>query len=133
MAMSGYFSDEHYYLLRRLYRMAKKHPERFPYYPAPGRSDIIGDWIWTSDGTYGVPITERQFAIIDRFVQELAKHDIQAGGTGQVGWTEAELHRRLISIIIGEQIRLEAKEQQPEGHSQAEPSRIRGIASRLWR
>ncbi|KAL5364338.1 hypothetical protein BJX96DRAFT_131780 [Aspergillus floccosus] len=133
MATSGYFSDEHYYLLRRLYRMAKKHPERFPYYPATGRGNIIGDWIWTSDGTYGVPITERQFAIIDRFVQELAKHDIQAGGTGQVGWTEAELHRRLISIIIGEQIRLEAKEPHLEEHSQAEPSTIRSIARRLWR
>ncbi|KAL4897306.1 hypothetical protein BDV59DRAFT_170288 [Aspergillus ambiguus] len=132
MTVSGYFSDEHYYLLRRLYRMAKKHPERFPYYPAPGRNDIVGDWIWTSDGTYGVPITERQFAIIDRFVQELAKHDIKAGGTGQIGWTEAELHRRLISIIIGEQVRLETKEQQ-QVRPQAGPSGIRGIASRLWR
>ncbi|GAB1202054.1 hypothetical protein APSETT445_000665 [Aspergillus pseudonomiae] len=122
LAVSGYFSDDHYILLRRLYRLAKRHPERFLYYPGPGRSEIIGDWIWTSDGLHGVPITERQFAIIDRFVQELAKADLQAGGTGQVGWTEADLHRRLISVIIGEQIREEMKarlhaEQSTAGHS----------------
>ncbi|KAF4171919.1 hypothetical protein CNMCM8694_001804 [Aspergillus lentulus] len=109
LAVSGYFTDNHYLLLRRLYRLAKRHPERFPYYPAPGRSDIIGDWIWTSDGEHGVRVTETQFAIIDRFVQELARGDLQAGGTGQIGWTEADMHRRLISIIIGERIREEMK------------------------
>jgi hypothetical protein len=109
LAVSGYFTDNHYVLLRRLYRLAKRHPERFPYYPAPGRSDIIGDWIWTSDGEHGVRVTETQFAIIDRFVQELARGDLQAGGTGQIGWTEADMHRRLISVIIGERIREEMK------------------------
>ncbi|PKY08498.1 hypothetical protein P168DRAFT_286613 [Aspergillus campestris IBT 28561] len=105
LSVSGYFSNDHYNFLRRLYRLAKQHPERFPYFSAPGRPDIIGDWIWTSSGAHGVPVTERQFAVIDRFVQELAKADLQAGGTGQIGWSEAELHRRLISVIIGEQIR----------------------------
>ncbi|KAF7125833.1 hypothetical protein CNMCM5793_002126 [Aspergillus hiratsukae] len=109
LAVSGYFTDDHYVLLRRLYRLAKRHPERFPYYPAPGRSDIIGDWIWTSDGEHGVRVTETQFAIIDRFVQELARGDLQAGGTGQIGWTEADMHKRLISVIIGERIREEAR------------------------
>ncbi|KAF7169328.1 hypothetical protein CNMCM5623_002102 [Aspergillus felis] len=109
LAVSGYFTDDHYVLLRRLYRLAKRHPERFPYYPAPGRSDIIGDWIWTSDGENGVRVTETQFAIIDRFVQELARGDLQAGGTGQIGWTEADMHKRLISVIIGERIREEKK------------------------
>ncbi|KAF9893136.1 hypothetical protein FE257_012547 [Aspergillus nanangensis] len=133
LAVSGYFSDEHYYLLRRLYRLAIKYPERFPYYPDSGRPDIIGDWIWTSDGAYGVAITERQFSIIDRFIQQLAKGDIQAGGTGQVGWTDADLHKRLISVIIGEQIRAEALEQQKEERAESETTRARSIASRLWR
>jgi hypothetical protein len=56
-----------------------------------------------------VRVTETQFAIIDRFVQELARGDLQAGGTGQIGWTEADMHRRLISVIIGERIRDEKK------------------------
>ncbi|KAE8159460.1 hypothetical protein BDV40DRAFT_303211 [Aspergillus tamarii] len=132
LAVSGYFSDDHYILLRRLYRLAKRHPERFLYYPGPGRSDIIGDWIWTSDGLHGVPITERQFAIIDRFVQELAKADLQAGGTGQVGWTEADLHRRLISVIIGEQIREEMKARLHDEQSTAGHSRRRRAPTSSW-
>lgn len=113
----GYFSDEHYKALRRVYRMAKRSPERFPYHEAPGRSEIIGDWIWTSDGHHGVPITEVQFAIIDRFVYDLSRADVEYGGSGEVEWTEADLHRRLISIIIGEQIRENQKAKSARGTS----------------
>jgi hypothetical protein len=117
LAVFGYFSNDHYLALRRVYRIAKRHPERFPYYDAPGRAQIIGDWIWTSDGLHGVPISEAQFAIIDRFVNELSHADVQYGGSGQVEWTDADLHRRLISIIIGEQIRDERKAQANRGAS----------------
>ncbi|KAJ5103542.1 hypothetical protein N7532_004071 [Penicillium argentinense] len=117
LAVFGYFSNEHYLALRRIYRMAKRHPGRLPYHNAPGRAQIIGDWIWTSDGLHGVPISEAQFAIIDRFVQELSHADVQYGGSGQVEWTDADLHRRLISIIIGEQIREERKVQANRGAS----------------
>jgi hypothetical protein len=113
----GYFSDEHYKALRRVYRMAKRSPERFPYHEAPGRAEIIGDWIWTSDGHHGVPITEVQFAIIDRFVFDLSRADVEYGGSGEVEWTEADLHRRLISIIIGEQIRENQKAKSARGAS----------------
>ncbi|KAL2859857.1 putative AT DNA binding protein [Aspergillus lucknowensis] len=108
---SGYFSNDHYQLLRRLYRLAKEYPGFFPYHPKPGHAEIIGDYIWTSDNTYGVPITKLQFAIVHRFRQELAYGDCKAGGTGRIGWTEAELHRRLVSVIIGEQIREDEKSQ----------------------
>ncbi|KAJ5574099.1 uncharacterized protein N7459_008526 [Penicillium hispanicum] len=117
LAVFGYFSDAHYVALRRMYRMAKQHPERFPYYEAPGRADIVGDWMWTSDGHHGVPITEVQFAIIDRFVHDLSRADVQYGGSGKVEWTEADLHRRLVSIIIGEQIRHEQKAKAARGTS----------------
>ncbi|KAJ5692902.1 hypothetical protein N7462_002325 [Penicillium macrosclerotiorum] len=117
LAAFGYFSDEHYKALRRIYQMAKRFPERFSYHDAPGRAEIIGDWIWTSDGHHGVPITEVQFAIIDRFVHDLSRADIQYGGRGQVKWSEADLHRRLISIIIGEQIREERKAKSARGVS----------------
>ncbi|CAI7610280.1 unnamed protein product [Penicillium pancosmium] len=117
LAVFGYFSNDHYLALRRVYRIAKRHPERFPYYDAPGRAQIIGDWIWTSDGLHGVPISEAQFSIIDRFVHELSHADVQYGGSGQVEWTDADLHRRLISIIIGEQIRDERKAQANRGAS----------------
>ncbi|KAL3466176.1 hypothetical protein BJX64DRAFT_284752 [Aspergillus heterothallicus] len=105
LSTSGYFTDAHYTLLRRLLRLAEKSPEIFPYHPKPAHADIIGDYIWTSDNSYGVPITKLQFAIIQRFRQELAVGDRRAGGTGYVGWTDADLHRRLVSIIIGQQIR----------------------------
>ncbi|KAJ5625720.1 hypothetical protein N7510_002029 [Penicillium lagena] len=113
----GHFSDVHYNALRRVYRTAKRFPERFQYYDAPGRARIIGDWIWTSDGHHGVPITQLQFAIIDRFTQGLSRADVQSGGDGHVYWTEADLHRRLISIIIGEQIREEKKAKALRGAS----------------
>ncbi|PWY80365.1 AT DNA binding protein [Aspergillus sclerotioniger CBS 115572] len=128
-----YFSNDHYRLLHHLYRSAKLYPERFPYHPAPGRSDMIGDWIWTSDGVYGVPVTELQFAIIDRFAQQLSQADMKAGGTGQINWTEADVHRRLISIIIGEQIRQERKQRLHEDRLRVEHSRNRDAAYETWR
>lgn len=117
LATFGYFSDAHYKALRRVYRMAKRRPERFPYYDAPARSAIIGDWIWTSNGRHGVPITEAQFAIIDRFVHDLSRADAAFGGSGQVEWTDADLHRRLVSVIIGEQIREERQAKATRGTS----------------
>ncbi|OJJ75911.1 hypothetical protein ASPBRDRAFT_115712 [Aspergillus brasiliensis CBS 101740] len=130
-----YFSDDHYRLLHRLYRSAKLYPERFPYHPGPGRSDMIGDWIWTSDGVYGVPVTELQFGIVDRFAQQLSQADLKAGGTGQIPWTEADVHRRLISIIIGEQIRQDRKERRlHEDRLREEYSRSRDTAAyEAWR
>lgn len=109
LATSGYFSNAHYTLLRRLYRLAKQSPESFTYHSSSSHSGIIGDYIWTSDNTYGVPVTELQFAIVYRFRQELAAEDLKSGGTGWVGWTDADLHRRLVSVIIGEQIREDRK------------------------
>ncbi|PYH97356.1 AT DNA binding protein [Aspergillus ellipticus CBS 707.79] len=130
---SDYFSNDHYRSLHRLYRSAKLYPERFPYHPAPGRSDIIGDWIWTSDGVYGVPVTELQFAIIDRFAQQLSRADLKAGGTGHISWTEAEVHKRLISIIIGEQIRQERKQRLHDDRPRAGQMRSRDAAYETWR
>ena len=131
LAVSGYFTDEHYAALRRLYRLAKRYPQYFTYYPRPGHSDIIGDWIWTSDGAYGVRVTEGQFAVVDRFAQELADASLENGGPGQIDWTEAELHRRLISIIIGEQVREERKAKaHPNG---AQRSESRETSVDIWR
>lgn len=131
LAVSGYFTDEHYAALRQLYRLARRHPEYFPYYERPGHSDIIGDWIWTSDAAYGVPVTEGQFAVVDRFAQDLADASLEHGGPGQIGWTEADLHRRLISIIIGEQIREDRKKDiQPE---EIRRSESRETSVDIWR
>ncbi|KAL4870918.1 hypothetical protein BDV12DRAFT_164911 [Aspergillus spectabilis] len=105
ISTSGYFTNTHYTLLRHFYRLAKHSPDSFPYHPGTAHKSIIGDYIWTSDTTYGLPITELQFAIIYRFRRELAAQNLKAGGDGWVGWTDAELHRRLVSVIIGEQIR----------------------------
>lgn len=131
LAVSGYFTDEHYAALRRLYRLAKRYPEYFTYYQRPGHSDIIGDWIWTSDGAYGVPVTEGQFAVVDRFAQELADASLENGGPGQIGWTEADLHRRLISIIIGEQVREDRKAKAQTGETRRSESRATSVD--IWR
>ncbi|KAL1971282.1 hypothetical protein VTN77DRAFT_234 [Rasamsonia byssochlamydoides] len=114
LATSGYFTDDHYVALRRLYSLAKRSPELFPYYPTPRRDDMIGDWLWTSDGIHGVPVTEIQFGIIDEFMRELSEADRRNGGTGEIGWSEDDLHKRLFSIIVGEQIRKERKAQARE-------------------
>lgn len=111
LALSGYFTDDHYVALKRLYKLAKRSPHRFPYHPTTRREEMIGDWLWTSDGEHGLPITKIQFGIIDEFVHELREAEIAAGGSGEVGWSEDELHKRLFSIIVGEQIRKERKAQ----------------------
>jgi hypothetical protein len=111
LATSGYFTDAHYVALKRLYWEAKRYPERFPYHPTAHRDEMLGDSLWTSDGEHGLPIAKIQFGILDRFVSELISADIRSGGRGQIGWTEDDLHKRLFSIIVGEEIRRERREQ----------------------
>jgi hypothetical protein len=110
LALSGYFTDAHYVGLKRLYQQAKRFPERFPYYSTERREEMLGDTLWTSDGERGLPITKIQFGILDRFVSDLMRADIRNGGRGEIGWTEDDLHKRLFSIIVGEEIRRERKE-----------------------
>jgi hypothetical protein len=131
LAVSGYFTNDHYIALRRLYRLAKRSPELFPYYPTEERAEIIGDWLWTADGDYGVPVTELQFAIIDKFVDELAEADIQNGGSGEIGWTEEDLHKRLFSIIVGEQIRKDRKAKIQEEAAERMQNGYRQTSSKL--
>jgi hypothetical protein len=112
LATSGYFTDDHYFALRHLYRLAQESPELFPYYPTTRREDMIGDTYWTADGiygVYGVPITKIQFGILDVFMQELSEGDRRNGGNGIIGWAEDDLYKRLLSIVVGEQIRRERK------------------------
>jgi hypothetical protein len=109
LAVSGYFTDDHYVALRRLYRKAKNHPELFPYSPTPYRTAMLGQWMRSPDGVHCRRITEIQIAIVDRFIQDLVKGGRQKGSTGHVGWSEEELVRRLFSIIVGEQVRKERK------------------------
>lgn len=111
LATSGYFTDAHYVALKRLYWEAKRYPERFPYHPTAHRDEMLGDSLWTSDGEHGLPIAKIQFGILDRFVSELISADIRNGGRGQIGWTEDDLHKRLFSIIVGDEIRRERREQ----------------------
>lgn len=112
LATGGYFTNDHYSLLRRLYRQAKAFPELFPYNPTPARSAILGKWMWSADGLHGRPITEIQLAIVDRFVQELIHNSTRDGSEiedHQLGWSEEELVRRLFSIVVGEKVRRERK------------------------
>lgn len=111
LATSGYFTDAHYVALKRLYWEAKRYPERFPYHQTSHRDEMLGDSLWTSDGEHGLPIAKIQFGILDRFVSELISADIRNGGRGQIGWTEDDLHKRLFSIIVGDEIRRERRQQ----------------------
>lgn len=111
LATSGYFTDAHYAALKRLYQEAKRHPERFPYHATSHREEMLGDSLWTSDGEHGLPIAKIQFGILDRFVSDLISADIRHGGRGQIGWSEDDLHKRLFSIIVGDEIRHERKAQ----------------------
>lgn len=111
LGTSGYFTDAHYAALKRLYWEAKRYPERFPYHSTAHRDEMLGDSLWTSDGEHGLPIAKIQFGILDRFVSELISTDIRNGGRGQIGWTEDDLLKRLFSIIVGEEIRRERREQ----------------------
>ena len=96
------FTDKHYKLLREIYREMRGGGGGGgggEYELNQERKELIGNWIWTSDGKYGTPVTPEQFKIIDRFVQLVARADLPGD------WTDGEIHRRLISIIIGEKIR----------------------------
>ncbi|PGH23313.1 hypothetical protein AJ80_02565 [Polytolypa hystricis UAMH7299] len=112
LAISGYFTDDHYVALRRLYRKAKQSPDSFTYVPTSSREALVGQSLSTADGLYGRRVTETQFAIIDEFRDQLIRGNRRQGGSGQIGWGEEELLHKLIGIIIGEQIR---RERQSEG------------------
>ncbi|KAK2805247.1 hypothetical protein FQN50_006272 [Emmonsiellopsis sp. PD_5] len=109
LAISGYFTDDHYVALRRLYHKAKQHPGLFPYTPSPSRNKMLGEMMASADGIHSRRITEIQIAIVDKFRKDLADGSRRRGGTGRVGWSEEEVLRRLFSIIVGEQIRKERR------------------------
>ncbi|OJD21188.1 hypothetical protein ACJ73_07475 [Blastomyces percursus] len=109
LAISGYFTDDHYAALRHLYHKAKRSPGSFCYIETPDRNEILGQRIYSADGVYSRRITEMQIAIVDKFRRDLSVDSRRRGGTGKVEWSETELLRRLFSIIVGEQVRRERK------------------------
>ncbi|KAK2789659.1 hypothetical protein FQN52_005998 [Onygenales sp. PD_12] len=109
LAISGYFTDDHYVALRRLYHKAKQHPSLFPYTPSPSRNKMLGEMMASADGIHSRRVTEIQIAIVDKFRKDLADGSKRRGGTGKVEWSEEEVLRRLFSIIVGEQIRKERR------------------------
>ncbi|PGH12000.1 hypothetical protein AJ79_04509 [Helicocarpus griseus UAMH5409] len=109
LAISGYFTDDHYVALRKLYHQAKISPRSFPYIETPERNEMLGQRIFSADLVYSRRITETQIAIADKFRRDLAEGSRRRGGMGKVEWSEEEILRRLVSIIIGEQVRRERK------------------------
>ncbi|KAF3491448.1 uncharacterized protein GIQ15_00965 [Arthroderma uncinatum] len=112
LAISGYFTDDHYVELREIYRQAKVRPENFKYYPTEERDEMIGQWMWSADGQHRRQVTEIQLVIVERFRQKLIQDNIRHGGDGAMEWSEEDILWRLFSIIVGEQIRRQRKEQQ---------------------
>ncbi|EFQ98276.1 hypothetical protein MGYG_01310 [Nannizzia gypsea CBS 118893] len=113
LAISGYFTDDHYVELREIYREAKMRPEKFKYYPTNDRDEMVGQWMWSADGQHRRQVTEIQLMIVERFRQNLIADDLRHGGDGKMEWSEEDILWRLFSIIVGEQIRRQRKEQQP--------------------
>lgn len=109
LALSGYFTDDHYYSLRHIYRQAKERPDKFIYKATPERDALLGRWMWSADNLHRREITETQFAIVERFIKTLVDDDIRHGGEGIIGWSEEDVLWRLFSIIVGEQLRRERK------------------------
>ncbi|KLJ13276.1 hypothetical protein EMPG_11777 [Blastomyces silverae] len=109
LAISGYFTDDHYAALRHLYHKAKRSPGSFRYIETPDRNEMLGQRIYSADGVYSRRITEMQMAIVDKFRRDLSVDSRRRGGTGKVEWSETELLRRLFSIMVGEQVRRERK------------------------
>lgn len=116
LAISGYFTDDHYVELRKIYREAKMRPDRFKYNPTDDRDEMIGQWMWSADGQHRRQVTEIQLMIVERFRQTLIEDDLQHGGDGAMEWSEEDILWRLFSIIVGEQIRRQRKKQQRLHH-----------------
>ncbi|KAK2746632.1 hypothetical protein FQN57_002976 [Myotisia sp. PD_48] len=113
LSISGYFTDDHYVLLRQIYREAQAKPEQFTYKATLDREAMIGQSMWSADRQHTRKVTEIQLMIVDRFRKELIRDDIRRGsGEGEMEWTEEDILWRLFSIIVGEQIRRERKEKQ---------------------
>ncbi|KAL1954263.1 hypothetical protein VTO42DRAFT_1449 [Malbranchea cinnamomea] len=109
LALGGYFTDDHYEALYRLYRQAKQNPDLFPYEPTPERDWMLGRTMSTEDGSYPRQVTEIQIAIAARFLQDLVDASRRRGGSDKLEWTELDIVWRLWSIIVGGQIRRERK------------------------
>lgn len=109
LALGGYWTDDHYEALSRLYDKARKHPERFPYEPTPERDEMLGRWVSTPDGRYPRQITEFYLAIAARFGEDLVEASRQRGGSDKLEFTELGFARHLWAIIIGRKIRRERK------------------------
>ncbi|EFW20626.1 hypothetical protein D8B26_003029 [Coccidioides posadasii str. Silveira] len=112
LALSGYFTNDHYFALRRIYRKAKESPHLFHYAPTPERDAMLGKWMWSADGHHHRQVTEIQLAVVDKFRKDLIEASRKSGGPDTLGWTEEDILWRLFSIIVGEKIRRERKRQQ---------------------
>ena len=109
LALGGYFTDDHYEALYRLYKQAKQNPDAFPYEPTPERDDMLGRVMTTKDGSYPRLVTEFQIAVAVRFLNDLVEASRRRGGSDQLGFTELEIVWRVWSIIVGGKIRRERK------------------------
>lgn len=111
LALSGYFTNDHYYALRSIYYLAKERPDRFPYVSTPERDSMLGMWMFSTDGHHYRQVTETQLAIVDKFRRDLVEAARRRGCADQLGWSEEDILWRLFSIIVGETIRAERKRQ----------------------
>ncbi|WEW54991.1 hypothetical protein PRK78_000418 [Emydomyces testavorans] len=111
LALSGYFTDDHYVALRRVYRKAKELPHLFPYVPTPERDAMLGKWMWSADGHHHRQVTEIQLAIVDKYRRDLIEASRRRGGSDNLEWSEEDILWRLFSIIVGEKLRRERKRQ----------------------
>ncbi|KAI5304601.1 hypothetical protein KEM56_006278 [Ascosphaera pollenicola] len=109
LSTSGYFTDDHYYALRTMYRSAKSDPANFLYVPSPAKDALLGQSITSSDGSRSRPITKLQIAVVERFREYLSEQSTKRGGSGIVGWSDIELLNYLFTIIVGAEIRMERK------------------------
>ncbi|KAI1943042.1 hypothetical protein LOZ66_000737 [Ophidiomyces ophidiicola] len=111
LALSGYFTDDHYVALRHVYHQAKQSPHLFPFVSTPEREAMLGKWMWSVDGHQYRQVTEIQLAIVDKFGQDLVNANRRRGGSDNLGWSEEDILWRLFSIIVGEKLRRERKRQ----------------------
>ncbi|KAI5298970.1 hypothetical protein KEM55_002723 [Ascosphaera atra] len=109
LATSGYFTDDHYYFLRSLYRHARATPESFPYIASPTKDALVGQTMAAANGAYSRQVTKLEIAVVDKFKECLSEQSIRRGGNGTVGWTDLELLSQLFTIIVGAEIRKERK------------------------
>lgn len=114
MAVSGYFTDYHYKHLNILWLKSQTPRFTHPGSIRPLLSQYIGQKLYTKDKKFDWVLTKLDAEVVERWIRSFEGREVKEvvkdwrdmeGKYRKLGWSEWELCRRLLGIVVGQELR----------------------------